>query len=305
MYHKKTELKMSMRLIFCERSSAPNTLRFVAKSASSGSSASSSSDMPKLLSVSSFSSTNLFSRTLKSITTVAASIKQAISDMISQLLPTMYLTPSRVSYSSKNCIKSSVMTPPTVPMILMTVLPCERICFGVTSGMSATAGVRYRHINTSMNAAAVNINHSNRSLCAKLTSSSVMAANVEPHTMNGIRRPNFDRSFIGNRSDISPMNGNSTSAKMLSSAMTKPISVCDRSKSFKNSGIRLSYTCQNIVMVKNASPTKTVRPILSLSFSVIVMTMTSLSQNAFESTVARQTGNRRQVADGIVHPPRT
>ena len=162
-------------------------------------------------------------------------------------------------------MSSSVITPPIVPMRLIMAFALLRMGLGVTSGISATAGERYRHMNTSVNAVAASISASERELCAKLTSMNVQAASTEPHTINGMRRPTLLRSFIGNLSDHIPINGSKTTAKMLSSAMIAPRAVALKSKSFRNSGIRLSYTCQNMQTVKNASPTSMVRGIFSFS----------------------------------------
>ena len=61
------------------------------------------------------------------------------------------------SVTSRNCMSSSVITPPIVPMRLIMAFALLRIGLGVTSGISATAGERYRHMNTSVNAVAASI----------------------------------------------------------------------------------------------------------------------------------------------------
>ena len=81
------------------------------------------------------------------------------------------------------------------------------------------------------------------------------AATVPP-TMYGMRRPTRVRVL----SLSLPNSGSMNSASTLSSAMTTPMSVSSTAKvSFKISGIRSSYTCQNAQMDRKARPTRVVR----------------------------------------------
>ena len=79
---------------------------------------------------------------------------------------------------------------------------------------------------------------------------------VYKRQMYGMRRPTRVRVL----SLSLPNSGSMNSASTLSSAMTTPMSVSSTAKvSFKISGIRLSYTCQNAQMDRKARPTRVVR----------------------------------------------
>ena len=146
--------------------------------------------------------------------------------------------------------------PPTAPIRLMTALPWLRRGLGVTSGISATAGLRYVAIEMSTSARPMknSARFSVRSASGRRNMNS--SAPMVPPRMYGMRRPMAVRVLSLNLPNI----GSMTSARMLSMAMTTPVSVSSTwNVYFRMRGMMLSYTCQNAQMDMNARPTNTVR----------------------------------------------
>ena len=138
----------------------------------------------------------------------------------------------------------------------------ERKGLGVKSGISATAGERY--VPMAMSKSPSNTMNT-PSRPAKSANGraiiSALAATV-PATMNGIRLPRRD----WHRSDSVPNSGSKNSARMLSSAITKPAISSPREKRcLRIRGITKSYACQKAQMEKNARPIKNVRLLLSFT----------------------------------------
>ena len=156
---------------------------------------------------------------------------------------------------------------PTAPIRLMIAFPLERSGFGVTSGISDTAGERKIPIDSSVQNSAATNRIRFRAFAAAGSSSMKMTAKIVPTKINGVRLPRF----VLILSDHAPKNGSRNSARMLSSAMMPPDSVSPIWKVyFKINGMMLSYTCQKALIARNANPIKMVRLLSSfMMFSLV------------------------------------
>ena len=103
----------------------------------------------------------------------------------------------------------------------MTALPFERRGLGVTSGISATAGERYRPIEISSRPSTTR--KTGREFMPITAGSDTVnrTARKVPSRMKGMRRP----IFALQRSDSAPKYGSRKSASTLSMAMTTPAHV--------------------------------------------------------------------------------
>lgn len=116
-------------------------------------------------------------------------------------------------------IAMSISMPPTAPIRFMMALPLLRSGFGVTSGISATAGERYVAIAISTSPKPTKKSTSLFVFSAVGKSTRQSIAIMLPPTIYGIRLPIFVRVL----SDNLPKIGSINSAKTLSSAITTPI----------------------------------------------------------------------------------
>ena len=94
-------------------------------------------------------------------------------------------------------------------------------------------------------------------LLSKIGSMSIkQTAAMVPRIMYGVRLP----SLVWVLSERCPNRGSMNRAKILSIAITRPVAASPIWKVFcRMSGIMLSYICQNVLMERNAKPTRRVR----------------------------------------------
>ena len=157
--------------------------------------------------------------------------------------------------------------PPMAPIKLIMALALLRSGFGVTSGISATAGLRYVpidtriHPNTTMNSTFVPADGAAAYRLSKIGNNSIRTTDTNvPYRRNGLRRP----ILLLQRSEMPPNNGNKKMARTLSAAIIAPDIVSFIAKVLvKINGMMLLYICQKAQMDKNANPTRMVCPVFS------------------------------------------